>query len=40
MSTLRELEDQYKKKGYFSSDEYPISYPTGFPILDQNLGGI
>ena len=40
MSTLRELEEQFKKKGYFGSDEYPISFPTGFPILDQNLGGI
>lgn len=35
-----ELEEEYKKKGLFDSGDIPLSYPTGFPILDQNLGGI
>lgn len=34
-----ELEEEYKKSGIFNSGDIPVSYPTGFPILDQNLGG-
>lgn len=40
MGFLSELEEEYRKKGMFNSDECPISYPIGFPILDENLGGI
>ncbi len=34
-----ELEEEYKKKRLFDSGDIPVSYSTGFPILDQNLGG-
>lgn len=40
MSYFNELEEKYKSKGLFNSGDNPISYPIGFPILDQNLGGI
>lgn len=40
MSYFNELEEKYKSKGLFASGDNPISYPIGFPVLDQNLGGI
>ena len=39
-SFLKELQDANVKKGLFGSDEISISYPLGFPILDQLLGAV
>ena len=33
-----ELEQEYRKGGLFNSGDIPLSYPLGFPILDENLG--
>lgn len=35
---LEELRNENKKSGLFISSDVGISYPTGMPILDQNLG--
>lgn len=41
MSLLEELEEENKKSGLFSNpDDVILSYPLGFPILDQQLGAI
>lgn len=39
-SFLKELQDANVKSGLFSSDEISVSYPLGFPILDQLLGAV
>jgi RecA/RadA recombinase len=40
MNMLAELESENKKTGLFSGADVTISYMLGFPILDQQLGGI
>ena len=39
-SFLDELRAENEKKGLFTSNAISISYPLGFPILDQKLGAI
>lgn len=39
-SFLQELQEENKKQGLFTSNAISISYPLGFPILDQELGAI
>lgn len=39
-SFLEELQAEHEKDGLFHSSEISISYPMGFPILDQQLGAI
>ena len=40
MSLLDELEEENKKSGLFSSKIVNVSYMTGNPVLDQQLGAI
>lgn len=40
MSFLSKLQEDNKKNGLFSSQEVSVSYPLGFPLLDQKLGAI
>lgn len=35
---LQELEEENLKSGLFTESDTGVSYPTGFPILDQQLG--
>ena len=39
-SFLNQLKEKHKKSGLFSSDAVSISYPMGFPLLDQLLGAV
>jgi RecA/RadA recombinase len=39
-SFLKNLQETNAKKGLFTSTEISVSYPLGFPILDQLLGGV
>ena len=39
-SFLNDLQAENAKKGLFDSDEISVSYPLGFPILDQLLGAV
>ena len=39
-SFLNQLKEKHKKSGLFNSDAVSISYPMGFPILDQLLGAV
>lgn len=39
-SFLNELQTENAKKGLFTSNEISISYPLGFPVLDQMLGAV
>lgn len=39
-SALKELQAKHEKTGLFSSSETSISYPMGFPVLDQMLGAV
>lgn len=39
-SFLKRLEETNAKKGLFTSSEISISYPMGFPLLDQQLGAV
>lgn len=39
-SFLKRLEQTNAKKGLFTSNEISISYPMGFPLLDQQLGAV
>lgn len=39
-SFLEELQQEHEKDGLFHSSEISVSYPLGFPILDQQLGAI
>lgn len=39
-SFLKDLQNSNTKKGLFVSNEISISYPLGFPILDQMLGAV
>lgn len=38
MSLMEELEKEHAKDGMFDSSDIGMSYPLGFPILDQMLG--
>ena len=38
VSFLDQLKENHKKSGLFTSDSISISYPLGFPLLDQMLG--
>lgn len=38
MSLMEELEQEHAKDGMFDSSDMGMSYPLGFPILDQLLG--
>lgn len=39
-SFLQRLEETNAKSGLFTSSEISISYPMGFPLLDQQLGAV
>jgi RecA/RadA recombinase len=39
-SALQELKEKNEKSGLFTSNEISISYPLGFPVLDQLLGAV
>lgn len=39
-SFLDDLREENKKKGLFASNTISISYPLGFPVLDQQLGAV
>lgn len=38
MAFLKEMRSEHKKDCMFDNVEFPVSYPTGIPILDQRLG--
>jgi len=40
MSFLSEIREENKKDGLFASNVVSVSYPLGFPILDELLGAI
>ena len=39
-SFLNDLQAENAKKGLFTSNEISLSYPLGFPVLDQMLGAV